>query len=295
MMSRMQRLPRSCLVLLLLAAIGPAAEAAAQSRGAMRTVIRELTSEAHEVRERGRLEIEEPDFAGRYDGEISSDAVQRALIDRQNRDAFVDAYIRWQLTSFDVGLPEMSDREFSRFLQQMPTLIDNPRADSRLMVVFEQTVEHGQLPERQFQQLQQMNDDLDARSREAESLNRPAMQFRDWLREQADAQGNVQRAFELAVEHCQSIILAGWATRAIKTEITARSTAIGEDDSIDRAARDRMRVRLELIRGLEQRFINEVTFMRDRSVSVTFSTGAVRARDIDNWSERLYGNRDNEK
>lgn len=291
-MLRMQRHAMSWIILVMLVTRGPALECAAQSRSAMRGIIRELTREAKQVREQGELLADEPDFAERYDGEISAEAVQRALVSRHGRDAFADAYIRWQLTSFDVDLPLMSDREFRRMLTQMPAWFGSARADDRLIAAFEHAADLGSLNERQFQQLQQINDDLDRRTREAELLNTPPTQFREWLREQADAQGHTARAFELAVEHCHVIIQGGWPTRAIKTEITARSTAIGEDESIDRATRDQLRATLEAVRGMERRFINEVTFMRDRSVNVSFSTAAVRTRDIENWTERLYGARD---
>ena len=72
----------------------------------MRQLVLRLTAEAQKIRKTGGDLPDTPDFAERHPATVDMDELRQVLVKRAHRDPFTDAYVRWQLTSFDPGLPE---------------------------------------------------------------------------------------------------------------------------------------------------------------------------------------------
>ncbi len=94
------------------------------------TAIKSLLEEARLAKTEEELPRQNADFA-RQAGQqpLPPIIVGRQLIRRADRDPFVDAYVRWQLTSFEPALPEMNDRAFERFLCELRPMLEYPRGN----------------------------------------------------------------------------------------------------------------------------------------------------------------------
>ena len=92
-----------------------------------------LIEEAIEAQKNELLPTLSPDFAKRFGHQIPQADLTQAILVRTHPDPFVDAYVRWQLTSFDPSLPQLSDQEFANFMDAIPALIPNPRAEPEVV------------------------------------------------------------------------------------------------------------------------------------------------------------------
>ncbi len=257
------------------------------SLSALRDLVSQLTDEARDAKRDGFLRHEVPNAASRCARTIGSHEVSQALVEPQHRDGFIDAYIRWQLTSFDAPLPEMSDRQFARFLDQLPAMAENPRGSEEVIDLFNRAADAGTLSNNDLAQLREVNRELDRRTQAAELMNRPATELRAWVRERSGAAG--MRPLLLLLESCAAHIRAAWMPSHIKRQISESMSESARDQTI--AARERAAIGqfAQRLAGLRRRLVHEVTFMADGSVRVTFSTAAVTQRDVENWNERLAG------
>ena len=112
--------------------------------------IKLLAEEARQAKADLALPTETPDFADRFDREMDPADILRTIARRGNRDPFIDAYIRWQFTSFDVSLPDLDDRNFARLMDEAPTMVENPKADRSAIALLDQYDRAGELsPENQ--------------------------------------------------------------------------------------------------------------------------------------------------
>ncbi|MHC4429292.1 MAG: hypothetical protein ACYS0D_11935, partial [Planctomycetota bacterium] len=84
-----------------------------------------------------------PDFAKRDEAptEIAPEDLVEALTQRADKDPFTDAYIRWQLSSFDLDLNLLDAATFGRLVRQAPVLMANPRADSQVIALFDRVTD----------------------------------------------------------------------------------------------------------------------------------------------------------
>jgi hypothetical protein len=272
-------------ILLLLAESAAAQRISAQQNRELRAVVRELTREAQEKQATGPGAAAEPDFASRYEGDLETQTLHHALRTRQHRDPFIDAYIRWQLLSFDPPLPELDDRAFTRLLGELPALLENPRGSREVMDLAARAVEAGPLSRSDFEQLQEYDAQISERTAYVERMNQPAMALRAWVRE--GVQDSPMRTVQSLLEECAARIDAGWPPRAVKTELSRRFSAaasvLSDDEKNVLADQTRRLV------GRQRRFVNTITFFADRSVGISYSTAQVTQRDFDNWMQRLAG------
>ncbi len=265
-------------------------ELAATTPGSVRPIVQQLVAEAEEYRAARALPTEEADFAERYSGEVPLDDIAATLLRRQHRDPFIDAYVRWQLTSFEPALPELTAPDFGRLVNQAPPYLDNPRADESTRQVMMRANDAGQLPARDLARLEEMYREIVEMSEIVAHLNTPAREFRQWVAGQLE--GNRQNELLWLLEDGRATIAGGWPTRTIKTRITRLTEEGGRDPDFSRQERRLVAEHIQRLVGIERRMVNEVTFLADGSVNVTFSSAGITSRDANNWIDRLLRPRD---
>jgi hypothetical protein len=246
-----------------------------------------LVAEAASVEKNCNVLRDEPDFASRFDGAIDPDRLVETLTHRSHPDPFVDAYVRWQLTSFDPDLPELDDRAFLELMRHAPTMIENPRADPETVAVFRRVGRAGPLSARDRERLRELTRRLEGRAAEAEILNRPAVGFRRWVGAKLGDRGPRPRQWRL--ERCAATVAAGWPAASIKSAITRDLGTSASDQSLSGPERRTVAALAQRLSGLERRFVDQVTCLADGSVRVTFSTTGVDEDDVARWIGRLDG------
>jgi hypothetical protein len=252
-----------------------------QKSEALKAALNQLEAEAREIIKSQRISLESPDFKSRSDQEIERPALLDAVTRPQHRDPFIDAYIRWQLTSFNPELPDdLDDRGFERLMQQAPAMIANPRADEGLVALFAQ-VEKQRPSDTETKRLRDTAAELDRRTDVAASFNRPAEQWREWLKSRFE--GNTARQLHLNMERAAATIRAGWPSREVKAALTKSFKSAAADSALTDLDRRALAAHARTLIGLKRRSINEITFAADGSVSVTFSNAAISKNDVSKW------------
>ncbi len=272
------------------AAAGPGSSAAprapvAAAPNPLREAIRRLTAEAGDVKADRRTLGDEADFADRFELPLEGPALAEAIARPAHRDPFVDAYVRWQLTSFDPAVADFDEGRFADLARRAPPLIENPRAERKAVSTFRRAAAAGPLPQRDRDRLREMEAEIEQRTARALLLNRPATGFRAWVQEKLGARGPRPRQWLLA--WCAATINAGWSTRSIKTAITRGFEAGGSDPSFTAAQRRLVAEQARHLIGRRRAAVGKVTFMADGSVRATFSTAGVDASDVGRWVDAL--------
>ncbi len=281
------------LFLITLLSIGEcASDGRAASGATIEAVIKQLTREAQRFQNDPSGLPGEPDFARRFDGTIEADDLERALCRRTHRNPFIDAYVRWQLTSFaddSRALGELDEQLFGAFLRHAPTLVANPRADRDLVALLKRGNESGPLSGADLRRLQRLERQLNQMTKRAELLNRPAIGFYEWAPEKLGLTGPRPRQWLLC--RCAATIAAGWPARAIKSAISRAFTESVSDPRFTPAQRRVVAAQSRRLIGLDRTIINQMTFLADGSLRVSFSRSRVEAKDVEVWVERLMGKR----
>ncbi len=290
-------IPRTAVrVLLAMSMILAATQNATAQRRANRTqqdspiaeMVQVLVLEASEMKSGLRLPTEQPDFANRTSLTADPEDIGLAIVSTHHKDVLIDAYVRWQLTSFKkAALPELDDRAFQQAIRSLPRLLENPRAQGDVIGLFERAEKQRRVSASDRERLEEMNRELQKRSALVEPYNLPAIGLREWLLEQCGETGIRQHM--VRIEWCAATIAGGWPTRAVKTEMTKAMADAGADETI--SGRDRMRLAGMVgdLDGMSRRLVREVAFMADGSVEVGFSTAQVTSDDVKRWTDRLLG------
>jgi hypothetical protein len=282
-----RRLAALALFLALCAARSAAGQGAVTPTDALKAAVSELAAEAEAIVVRKEVPKGEPDYAGRCAHDVSPDEIAMALLHRTHREPFVDAYIRWQLTSFDPKLPELDERAFAKFMDQAPEMVENPRADAALLDLFERAEKAGKLQPRELDRLRATYAELEKRTKLAELMNRPAEEFRAFIDKKLGETGVKPRLWLL--EECVATIQAGWPTRSVKTRISKSFLAAANEVDMPREHLRLLAAQTEKLKAMSRRYVNEITILADGKVHVSFSTASVTEADVDKWINRLAG------
>jgi len=253
----------------------------------LEAVVRELSAEAEAMLKVKDVPRGKPDYASRCAHDVPMDQISDAIMMRLHREPLIDAYIRWQLTSFDPPLPLMDERAFAKFMDSAPPMIENPQANAAMLELFERADKAGVLRDRDLERLRAAWLDLEQRTKVAELLNRPAIEFRDFIDDKLGETGSLPRLW--LIERCAATIKAGWSTRSIKTRITRSFTAAATDATITPEQRRLIVLQTHKLAEMKQRSVSDVTFMANGSVNVSFSTAGVTENDVEKWTNRLAG------
>ncbi|MCH8005254.1 MAG: hypothetical protein IH888_03375 [Planctomycetes bacterium] len=279
------------LFLIALLSIGDcASDGRAASGSSIEAAIKQLTREARRFQTDPLGLPAEPDFARRFEGTIEADDLDRALSRRTHRNPFIDAYVRWQLISFaddSRALGELDEQLFGAFMRHAPAMVANPRADRDLVALLKRGNQSGPLSGADLRRLQRLERQLNQMTKRAELLNRPAIGFYEWAQKKLGPIGPRPRQWLLC--RCAATIAAGWPARSIKSAISRAFTESVRDRRFTPSQRRVVADQSRRLIGLDRTIINQMTFLADGSLRVTFSRSRVEAKDAEAWVERLMG------
>jgi len=251
----------------------------------IRQAIRELTREAQQAMRQQQLPTDEPDFASRFDIQVNTEDVRNALTERLSGEPFVDAYVRWQLTSFEPDLEQLNDQAFRRLLQTAPALLPNPMADERLMRVINEARESDYLSSSDINRLRAMVRQAEQRRTLMERMNTPADGFRQWIRRQIGTDN--LRGLQWLIENCAANIEAGWPVQGEKSRLTrAFQDAAGNKD-FTLAHKRTIAQQAQRLAGRQRRYIRNVEILANDEIQAIIGTTGVTRRDVERWLQHL--------
>jgi hypothetical protein len=244
-----------------------------------------LAAEARLIVAAGLDPPEEADFARRHPLALDPSAILEALGAPADRDPFVDAYVRFQLTSADPDPALLEERGLRRLLERAPRLLENPRADARVLAALRRAHGAGSLSKRQLQALRALAADLEARAQRAARLNGPAERFARWLESALQSRGHL--GAEWALRRCAAAVSAGWPVAKLKAQVTAALQAAAADPGLEAAQRQQVAQAIRQLAGVERESVESITFMADGSVRAAFATSRISAEDAERWATIL--------
>lgn len=248
------------------------------------TAIKTLLDEARLAKIKEQLPRQDADFARRTGPPLPPLIVGRQLIRRADRDPFVDAYVRWQLTSFEPTLPEMTDREFERFLSELPPMLENPRANGSLLGDINAALRAGALGESTQAALRRRLDALAAQTGRARTMNRPATRLYDWVASQLPQTG--ARTLQLQLARLDALVDAGWPSDAAKSHLEDLFNASARDRSFTPDQRRLVASQAQRLAGRTRVFLTSARIDQGALVAQFNDTG-VYDFDVKRWTRAL--------
>ncbi len=280
------------LAVLILAALLPTAMVTAQpaprsSAAALATAVKTLADEARLIKNDEHLPRHDADFAQGFEQSLPPELVGSRLVRRVDRDPFVDAYVRWQLTSFDPALPQMADQAFQRFLRDLPPMIESPRAREALIGEIYTAIRSGKLSQTEQLSLGRRLDALAKQTRQARTMNRPTVSLYDWVASQLPPTG--ARVLQLELARHNALVNAGWPTEAAKSQLEELFNASAGDESFDA---DQRRLVAEMTQRLVGRTHVYLAGARidEGAVVAQFNDTGVYDIDVQRWTKAILRN-----
>lgn len=254
------------------------------SAAALAEAIKILIDEAKQAKHDQQLPRATADFAGGFGREVPPEMLARRMARRAHADGFVDAYVRWQLTSFDPPLPDLDERALERFLAQLPPLLHNPHAEETLIESLGSAAREGQLSPRVQADVRRGLDDLAKRAGLVQALNRPALELRDWIDKKLPESGPPR--LMAALERCGALVEAGWEASPAKLEVEQRFRAGGRDLTLTSQQRVRLAAQAGRLAGRSRTYVRSARIVEGALV-VDYQDTAVYNFDVRRWIKAL--------
>jgi len=285
---------RAIVALIVLGLTATAASAQASRPGrekpAIQRAIDLLIEEGEQARKDHRLAHDQADFASRFKDEIPADAVLKELTRRVHRTIFTDAYVRWQLTSFNPPLPTLDDRQFLKLMADAPGLMGNPCADDKTVAAFEFAESAAEIKERDLEKMRTTWSELAHQREVIETLNGPALAWRAWIDNQLPPRG--PRKVQWLIERVAATVSAGWDARDAKGDLTRMTRDLGKsvgELALTPPQAQMVCEQIQRMEDLRRRMIEDVAFLANGRVDVSFFNLYVSDNDIERWIEALGG------
>lgn len=266
------------------------ARAGGKDKPAIQRAVEQLTAEAQQAKKDQTLAHAEPDFAARFKDDVPNDQVLEALAQPVSRDPFIDAYVRWQLTSFNPPLPALDDRQFVKLMAGAPTLLANPCADESSVTTIEKAEAAPRLSNSDIERLRKTWTALNQRRQAVELLNVPALGWRKWIDDHLPARG--PRKIQWLIERVASTVSGGWDARDAKGDLTRAAKDLGRstgDLALTGPQTQMVCEQIERLQGLRRRYIDDVSFLANGRIDASFFNAYVSDDDIEKWVESLGG------
>ena len=246
-----------------------------------------LVREARQAKAQQKYPREAADFASTFAGKPDPEAVGARLVRPANDDPFIDGYVRWQLTSFQPPMPDLTVVQLQRMLDRMPALVDNPRSDSVLIAELTASARGGILTKPTQELMNRRIAQMDQRTMTVESFNRAPMGFREWLRGQVEPGGT--RQVLLAIEECHAVVLARWNCDPAKQRLEALVNDASKNLSLSPDDRQIIRESLLGLSGLRALYVQSAVIQNDVLI-VEYAETAVDDFEIRRWMKLVSEN-----
>lgn len=250
----------------------------------LRALVTRLVREAETSKREGRLVRDEASVSGEVSPRPEDAALLAAISQRLHRDPFVDAYVRWQLTSFGSDLERLDDAAFVRLVRSIPARPANPRADGEVVRDLARFDASGALRDRERRKLDRVIETLEREAARAAALDRPATSFHAWVQQRLPARGVRTPLWRLA--RIQVAGAAGWSDRRLKGELTSDLTSAGPLLPRDQAG---LLASAEQLTDRRRPVVAEITHLASGAIRVRFETTGVNRDNIRTWKRRLKG------
>lgn len=246
--------------------------------------IRTLTEEAKKSKSDGVLVRSSADFAKDFGDPLPSPLVRERLMRPIDRDRFIDAYVRWQLTSFapDLDAANMKDREFAALVTSLPACVDNPQADAALIDALQRASKVGVLSESQQTELNANLNELAARTSAASALAMPAMQLRQWFRQQFEATNQQQRFLMLLMDAATALAAAGWPVDDAKAVIDRATEKAAETREFTSEQRRAFCVAMQRCITGTRMYVTSAG-ISEGAISVNYAATGIFDFDVQRW------------
>lgn len=144
----------------------------------IRNVTRDLAAEAaRELKGVGAFPRKESDYAQVTNTRLPSQAVVDALGRRLDRNPAVDAYVKWQLLSYQPVYSEAGEKGYESIVRGLPSLLPRPAIKSNAKRAFDLAAQ-GPQP-KLVEQLKKAIDEYELLVQQVNTTNGPAVAYRD--------------------------------------------------------------------------------------------------------------------
>jgi hypothetical protein len=253
---------------------------------ALQQAISMLTREGRQAKTQQKWPRNTADFAATFPQSLDAGLVGTKVAHHVVDDPFVDAYVRWQLTSFKPVLPEMTDAQFESVLTDLPALMDSPRADSVLIAQLTSATSGNPLDKKAQDLVNGRIRAMERRSEQIEAFNRAPIEFRQWIREQTATRPGHQPLWPILaeIEDCLVLVRGGWSVDAAKNRLDALCTAAGNNHDLPAAQRQKITDHLATLSGIRNAFIRNAR-IQDNNLTVDFGEAAVDDFEVRKWTK----------
>lgn len=250
--------------------------------------IRTLTEEAKKSKADGVLVRNSADFAKEFGDLLPGPLVRERLLRPIDKDRFIDAYVRWQLTSFapDLDAANLKDRDFASLVSSLPACIENPQADAALIDSLQRASKLGALSESQQSEINARLNDLAAKTSAASALAMPAMQLRQWLRQQFEAANQQHRFLMLLMDAATALAAAGWPVDDAKAVIDRATEKAAEQREFTGEQRRALIVAMQRCITGTRMYVTSAG-VSEGAISVNYAASGIFDFDVQRWAKAV--------
>ncbi len=250
-------------------------------------VVRDLIEEGREaIKTSKKWPRTEPDFATKHNLKAEKDEVVAALSRRIDRNPALDGYVKWQLLSFLPKDPQFSSRDFGALVRGLPeflTMAQPTSSQRRIFAAFEKEGNERMLPK-----IREQIDAFQASVAEIDTLNEPAMKYRDFIIGQIPEDNGVRALIRL--QDIEARYMAGEpsyekAVDALIREVAAHKT----DASWNQATRQRIHAGAARLNKLKTPLIRSVEVMATGQTKVVGFQPVFKHRAFETIEAHLAG------
>lgn len=225
----------------------------------------------------------ESDFAETAGGTLGSEDVVKSMQRRLDRVPLVDAYIKWQLLSFEPKLKELGAADIIKVFDALPELQPRDqvsRSDQRIVQTYGNKKD---IPAEASRRLARIAENFEAEQKKIDAHNQPNLELRKALMSQLpDHPGVELLALAREAEQRMRSFDKSWKTTIDKIEELAEK--IKDDRDYSAGLRKAIRQKVNVLHTLQGERITTFSVKTDGEVQVRFQKVQANQKQLD----RIY-------
>jgi hypothetical protein len=271
-----------------LAPIRPTAAQPASLREGRQAIL-DLREEA-DAWTRGERELpEHPDYARRCLLTIERDDLLDQLCRTHTSRPAVDAYVRWQLTSYAPRIDELKDWQVDKVIRTLPRLITNPTAGEAVISHFNALRERCKTDRAYVDVMKHDWERLCGERDLQETLNVPARRYAEyWLEHARETQGNGGSLEpRIAWASLRLGLRAAWKVATEKGRLTRALSERRGNPSFEHRQRRALIGEIRDACGLSYEVLDDIRFYPKLAPRLTLGTRRISEDDAVRWIDAL--------